>query len=72
MSQKLYVFRAATIVATSTGSLWALDRVTFRKILLKNASKKVSFVLCVYTNIDETKTLLTQAFRMVLLYVITS
>ena len=33
--------RAATIVATSEGVVWGLDRVTFRKILLKNAAKKV-------------------------------
>ncbi|CAB3980715.1 cAMP-dependent kinase type II regulatory subunit-like isoform X2 [Paramuricea clavata] len=32
--------RAATIVATSDGILWALDRVTFRKIVLRAASKK--------------------------------
>ncbi|KAJ7353845.1 cAMP-dependent protein kinase type II-beta regulatory subunit [Desmophyllum pertusum] len=32
--------RAATIVATSEGVLWALDRNTFRRILLKAAAKK--------------------------------
>eukprot|EP00794_Sanderia_malayensis_P005982 gene5982-6678_t len=32
--------RAATIIATTSGILWALDRVTFRKILLKAAAKK--------------------------------
>lgn len=32
--------RAATIVATSEGILWALDRNTFRRILLKAAAKK--------------------------------
>ncbi|XP_073086680.1 cAMP-dependent protein kinase type II-alpha regulatory subunit isoform X3 [Manis javanica] len=32
--------RAATIVATSEGSLWGLDRLTFRRIILKNNAKK--------------------------------
>lgn len=32
--------RAATIVATTEGSLWGLDRVTFRRIILKNNAKK--------------------------------
>ncbi|XP_064607222.1 cAMP-dependent protein kinase type II regulatory subunit-like [Liolophura sinensis] len=32
--------RAATIVATTEGSLWALDRITFRRIVLKNAFMK--------------------------------
>lgn len=32
--------RAATIVATTEGILWALDRVSFRRIVLKNAAKK--------------------------------
>lgn len=32
--------RAATIVASSPGSLWALDRVTFRRIVLKAAFLK--------------------------------
>ncbi|XP_031571158.1 cAMP-dependent protein kinase type II regulatory subunit-like isoform X2 [Actinia tenebrosa] len=32
--------RAATIVATTEGILWALDRTTFRRILLKAAAKK--------------------------------
>ncbi|XP_064633496.1 cAMP-dependent protein kinase type II regulatory subunit-like isoform X2 [Lineus longissimus] len=32
--------RAATIVATSNGTLWAMDRSTFRKIVLKNAYNK--------------------------------
>ncbi|XP_032766558.1 cAMP-dependent protein kinase type II-alpha regulatory subunit [Rattus rattus] len=32
--------RAATIVATSDGSLWGLDRVTFRRIIVKNNAKK--------------------------------
>ncbi|XP_030635592.1 cAMP-dependent protein kinase type II-beta regulatory subunit isoform X2 [Chanos chanos] len=32
--------RAATIIATSTGALWCLDRVTFRRIIVKNNAKK--------------------------------
>jgi len=32
--------RAATVVSTSDCVLWALDRVTFRRILMENASKK--------------------------------
>ncbi|ORY43492.1 camp-dependent protein kinase regulatory subunit [Rhizoclosmatium globosum] len=32
--------RAATVVATSESVLWALDRVTFRRILMENTSRK--------------------------------
>ncbi|XP_038560999.1 cAMP-dependent protein kinase type II-beta regulatory subunit [Micropterus salmoides] len=32
--------RAATIIATSPGALWCLDRLTFRRILVKNNAKK--------------------------------
>lgn len=32
--------RAATIVATSEGALWGLDRVTFRRIIVKNNARK--------------------------------
>ncbi|XP_053234359.1 cAMP-dependent protein kinase type II-alpha regulatory subunit [Podarcis raffonei] len=32
--------RAATIVATTEGSLWGLDRVTFRRIIVKNNARK--------------------------------
>ncbi|XP_028680520.1 cAMP-dependent protein kinase type II-alpha regulatory subunit-like isoform X1 [Erpetoichthys calabaricus] len=32
--------RAATIVATTEGALWGLDRVTFRRLVLKNNAKK--------------------------------
>uniref|UniRef100_A0A8C2M0V8 cAMP-dependent protein kinase type II-alpha regulatory subunit n=1 Tax=Cricetulus griseus TaxID=10029 RepID=A0A8C2M0V8_CRIGR len=32
--------RAATIVATSEGALWGLDRLTFRRIIVKNNAKK--------------------------------
>ena len=32
--------RAATIISTSKGKLWALDRITFRRIVLKSAFEK--------------------------------
>ncbi|XP_053111335.1 cAMP-dependent protein kinase type II-beta regulatory subunit isoform X1 [Hemicordylus capensis] len=32
--------RAATIIATSSGSVWGLDRATFRRIIVKNNAKK--------------------------------
>ncbi|XP_030072329.1 cAMP-dependent protein kinase type II-beta regulatory subunit [Microcaecilia unicolor] len=32
--------RAATIIATSPGAVWGLDRVTFRRIIVKNNAKK--------------------------------
>ncbi|XP_076805552.1 cAMP-dependent protein kinase type II-beta regulatory subunit-like isoform X2 [Clavelina lepadiformis] len=32
--------RLATIIATTDGSLWAMDRTTFRRIIVKNAAKK--------------------------------
>ncbi|XP_013913392.1 PREDICTED: cAMP-dependent protein kinase type II-beta regulatory subunit [Thamnophis sirtalis] len=32
--------RAATIIATSPGTIWGLDRVTFRRIIVKNNAKK--------------------------------
>lgn len=32
--------RAATIIATSSGAVWGLDRVTFRRIIVKNNAKK--------------------------------
>ncbi|XP_041442454.1 cAMP-dependent protein kinase type II-beta regulatory subunit isoform X2 [Xenopus laevis] len=32
--------RAATIVATSAGAVWGLDRATFRRIIVKNNAKK--------------------------------
>uniref|UniRef100_A0A8C5RPJ3 HMG-box transcription factor 1 n=1 Tax=Laticauda laticaudata TaxID=8630 RepID=A0A8C5RPJ3_LATLA len=32
--------RAATIIATSSGTIWGLDRVTFRRIIVKNNAKK--------------------------------
>nr|QDV40190.1 protein kinase cAMP-dependent type II regulatory subunit beta [Ctenopharyngodon idella] len=32
--------RAATIIATSPGALWCLDRLTFRRIIVRNNAKK--------------------------------
>ncbi|KAI7811650.1 cAMP-dependent protein kinase type II-beta regulatory subunit [Triplophysa rosa] len=32
--------RAATIIATSPGALWCLDRLTFRRLIVKNNAKK--------------------------------
>jgi CRP-like cAMP-binding protein len=32
--------RAATVKCTSPATLWALDRVTFRRILMENTSRK--------------------------------
>ncbi|KAM4678090.1 cAMP-dependent protein kinase type II-beta regulatory subunit [Discoglossus pictus] len=32
--------RAATIIATSLGAIWGLDRATFRRIIVKNNAKK--------------------------------
>lgn len=32
--------RAATVISTGKGQLWQLDRITFRKILMTNASEK--------------------------------
>lgn len=32
--------RAATVLALTEGSLWAMDRITFRRIVLKSAFKK--------------------------------
>ncbi|XP_038852312.1 cAMP-dependent protein kinase type II-beta regulatory subunit-like isoform X2 [Salvelinus namaycush] len=32
--------RAATIIATSVGALWCMDRLTFRRIIVKNNHKK--------------------------------
>ncbi|XP_061730233.1 cAMP-dependent protein kinase type II-alpha regulatory subunit-like isoform X2 [Nerophis ophidion] len=43
--------RAATIVATQAGALWALDRATFHRLMVKNNAKKrrtyEAFVECV-------------------------
>lgn len=38
--------RAATIIATSDGILWALDRVTFRRILMENTAQRRTMYEC--------------------------
>ncbi|XP_060566845.1 cAMP-dependent protein kinase type II regulatory subunit-like [Ruditapes philippinarum] len=49
--------RAATIVATSEGSLWAMDRLTFRRIVLKNAYEKRKVYETLLENTPMLKTL---------------
>jgi len=49
--------RAATIVATSEGSLWAMDRATFRRIILKNAFNKRKVYETLLENVPMLKTL---------------
>ncbi|XP_022098772.1 cAMP-dependent protein kinase type II regulatory subunit-like isoform X2 [Acanthaster planci] len=49
--------RAATIVATTPGSLWALDRSSFRRIVLKNAAKKRKMYESLLENVSMLKSL---------------
>lgn len=49
--------RAATIKAISEGSLWAMDRQTFRRILLKSAFKKRKMYETLIENVPMLKTL---------------
>lgn len=49
--------RAATIVATSEGQLWAMDRSTFRRIVLKNAFNKRKMYESLLENVPMLKTL---------------
>ncbi|XP_038067585.1 cAMP-dependent protein kinase type II regulatory subunit-like isoform X2 [Patiria miniata] len=49
--------RAATIVATTPGSLWALDRSSFRRIVLKNAAKKRKMYETLLENVSMLKSL---------------
>nr|XP_022299214.1 cAMP-dependent protein kinase type II regulatory subunit-like isoform X3 [Crassostrea virginica] len=49
--------RAATIVATTEGSLWAMDRETFRRIVLKNAYNKRKMYENLIDNVPMLKTL---------------
>lgn len=49
--------RAATIQAVSTGSLWAMGRHTFRRILLKSACKKRRMYEALLENVPMLKTL---------------
>ncbi|XP_033745430.1 cAMP-dependent protein kinase type II regulatory subunit-like isoform X1 [Pecten maximus] len=49
--------RAATIVATSDGTLWAMDRTTFRRIVLKNAFNKRKMYEALLEHVPMLKTL---------------
>lgn len=49
--------RAATIQATTDGQLWALDRQTFRRILLKSAFRKRKMYETLINNVPMLKTL---------------
>ncbi|XP_052779951.1 cAMP-dependent protein kinase type II regulatory subunit-like [Mya arenaria] len=49
--------RAATIIATSEGIIWALDRITFRRIVLKNAYEKRKVYESLLENVPMLKTL---------------
>lgn len=49
--------RAATIQAMSSGSLWAMDRNTFRRILLKSACRKRKMYECLLESVPMLKTL---------------
>lgn len=49
--------RAATIKAVSPGSLWAMDRQTFRRILLKSAFKKRKMYEALIDSVPMLKTL---------------
>ncbi len=49
--------RAATIQAASRGSLWAMDRQTFRRIVLKSAFKKRKMYEALIDNVPMLKAL---------------
>lgn len=49
--------RAATIKATTEGQLWALDRQTFRRILLKSAFRKRKMYEALINSVPMLKTL---------------
>ena len=49
--------RAATIKATCEGQLWALDRQTFRRILLKSAFRKRKMYEALINSVPMLKTL---------------
>lgn len=50
-------FRAATIKAETIGQLWAMDRLTFRRILLKSAFKKRKMYETLLDNVPMLKAL---------------
>lgn len=49
--------RAATVQAETDGRLWAMDRQTFRKIVLKNAYKKRQMYESLIDSVPMLKTL---------------
>lgn len=49
--------RAATIQAATKGSLWAMDRQTFRRIVLKSAFKKRKMYEALIENVPMLKAL---------------
>lgn len=49
--------RAATIIATTDGTLWAMDRLTFRRIVLKNAFNKRKMYESLLENVPMLKSL---------------
>lgn len=49
--------RAATIQAATAGSLWAMDRQTFRRIVLKSAFKKRKMYEALIENVPMLKAL---------------
>lgn len=49
--------RAATIKAIKEGSLWAMDRQTFRRIILKSAFKKRKMYEALIESVPMLKTL---------------
>lgn len=49
--------RAATIQAETAGQLWAMDRQTFRRILLKSAFRKRKMYETLLDNVPMLKTL---------------
>lgn len=63
--QKLFFFifrRAATIQADSIGQLWAMDRQTFRRILLKSAFRKRKMYESLLDSVPMLKTLQVNIF----------
>lgn len=52
-----FCFRAATIQAETAGHLWAMDRQTFRRILLKSAFKKRKMYESLLDNVPMLKAL---------------
>lgn len=55
--------RAATIKAATAGSLWAMDRQTFRRIVLKSAFRKRKMYEALIENVPMLKALQVRAFE---------